>query len=117
MKRSEFNKIVDERIDQIRSTLQSKAEEYATDGSAFYNFERSAEISRSTPKVELWGMAKKHLVSVIDLVESDSSFSQEHINEKIGDLINYLILLEGILKKKECCGNWTDTGECRDWCK
>ena len=109
--------IVGERIKQINRVLNSKADEYATNDSAFYNFERAGQINSDSPKKALWGMATKHLVSVIDMVESEQDFPDDYIDEKIGDLINYLILLEGILKDKQCCGNWTETGECRDWCK
>lgn len=100
MKRSDFNKIVDQRLDKIKSKLKSKAEEYATDGSAFYNFERSAEINRCSRKHALWMKASKHLVSIIDMAELDETFTDDHIDEKIGDMINYLILLEGILKEE-----------------
>jgi hypothetical protein len=43
-------------------------------------------------------MATKHLVSVMDMVESGDEYDPEYIYEKIGDMINYLILLEGLLK-------------------
>ena len=101
MKRDRFKHfIVGERIKQINRVLNSKADEYATDGSAFYNFERAGQVNSESPKKALWGMATKHLVSVIDMVESDEYFDEDYIDEKIGDLINYLILLEGILKNE-----------------
>jgi len=46
-------------------------------------------------------MMVKHLVSVFDLIEGRIPTSQEMIDEKIGDMINYLILLEAVLKEKE----------------
>lgn len=98
MKRTEFNEIVETRILKIESMLEAKAGEYATDGTAFYNFERAAEINRKRPRQALWDMATKHLVSVMDMVESDNDYEPEYIDEKIGDMINYLILLEGLLK-------------------
>ena len=46
----------------------------------------------------------KHEVSVLDLVEWSESeptrITEELIDEKIGDNINYLILLEGMLKHR-----------------
>lgn len=99
MKRKEFkDRIVEERIYKIRRVLSSKADEYSLNESAFYNFIRASEINLEHPKKALWGMATKHLVSVIDMVESEEQFSDEYIDEKIGDMINYLILLEGIMK-------------------
>ena len=49
-------------------------------------------------------MMLKHEVSVLDLVEWSESeptrITEELIDEKIGDNINYLILLEGMLKHR-----------------
>ena len=58
-----------------------------------------AEIMRTTPQKALAGMFMKHLVSVLDLIEGSLSPSEYMVNEKIGDAINYLILLEAVLKE------------------
>ena len=109
--------ILKKRIEKINAVLQSKADEYASDKSFSYNFERASKINNESPKKALWGMASKHLVSVIDMIESESKFDDDYIDEKIGDMINYLILLEGILKSDNlCCGNSDKLGKCRDWC-
>ena len=88
------------RIEKIKETLDLKAGEYASLGSAFYNFERSGKINNQHPKQALWGMASKHLVSIIDMVENNEVYESEYIDDKIGDMINYLILLEGIFKNE-----------------
>jgi hypothetical protein len=44
----------------------------------------------------LWGMALKHLISVMDLVAGRLPASKATVDEKVGDLINYLILLEAV---------------------
>ena len=119
MNRKQFTEqVVQKRINKIRDVLDSKADEYASDSSAFYNFERLGEIERRKPKESLWSLAGKHLVCIIDMVESDELFSDDYIDEKIGDMINYLILLEGILKSEsKCCGDWDDLGNCKEICK
>lgn len=99
-----WNSILNSRIDIIRKTLRNKANEYATED-RLYNFKRAAEIARTTPAKALMGMMLKHWVSVIDLIEGEGCVAQDAfayerlINEKIGDSINYLILLEAILKE------------------
>ena len=98
MKAEEFNKILEQRTESIKSVLAQKGGEYAT-GDRLYNFKRAAEIGRATPAKALWGMFAKHLVSVVDMVEGTRPFDEDMINEKIGDSVNYLILLEGILKE------------------
>ena len=99
MNTQDFNKIVDSRIDKIRAVLASKGKEYAKED-RFYNIKRAAEASHCTV-TEAWrGMWMKHLVSVMDLVEGTLDATEYMIDEKIGDCINYLILLEGILRER-----------------
>ena len=98
---SNFNKLVKNRCEKIHSVLASKAKEYAVDNNRFHNFDLAAAVNNTTPEKALWGMATKHLVSVIDIVNSPETVSLELIEEKIGDMINYLILLEGLLKRRQ----------------
>ena len=98
MNADQFGLLLDERLASIKAVLGSKAKEYAI-GDRLYNFKRAAEIARTTPQKALFGMFLKHLVSVLDLIEGSIPPTDHLINEKIGDTINYLILLEAILKE------------------
>lgn len=113
MKASEFNTLVDRRKTLITKILQKKANEYSKWDDRLYNFKRSAMISNCQPETALLGMNNKHLVSVIDIVEAieknpDVVFQEEYINEKVGDLINYCILLEALLHERYE-KTWTNT--------
>lgn len=99
MNNTEFEKILDTRIKAIRETLAGKAKEYASED-RLYNFKRAAEIDQTTPENALKGMWLKHVVSVLDLISGKLELSEKTINEKLGDSINYLILLEAVLKEK-----------------
>ena len=99
MNNTEFEKILDTRIKAIRETLAGKAKEYAS-ADRLYNFKRAAEIDQTTPENALKGMWLKHVVSVLDLISGKLELSEKTINEKLGDSINYLILLEAVLKEK-----------------
>jgi len=96
MNTEQFENLLEHRLNLIKSTLSNKAKEYAV-GDRLYNFKRAAEILRSTPEKTLMGMFMKHLVSVLDLTENNIKVTEHLVNEKIGDAINYLILLEAIL--------------------
>lgn len=98
MTRKQFGKIVNKRIGLIKKTLTNKQKEYATKDDVFHNFKAAACISRNTKEEALWGMLSKHLVSIADIVFNDINPDDTTIEEKIGDAINYLILLEGMLK-------------------
>jgi hypothetical protein len=99
MNNTDFEKILDTRIKAIRETLAGKAKEYAS-ADRLYNFKRAAEIDQTTPEAALKGMWLKHVVSVLDLISGKLERSEHMINEKIGDSVNYLILLEAVLKEK-----------------
>ena len=102
MNHKTFDKIVDRRLSLIKEVLSNKAKEYMQEDDRLYNFKRAGKINNVSPEKALWGMSTKHLVSVIDLVEGADKIkipSPDLIEEKIGDMINYLILLEAMLKR------------------
>lgn len=105
MTNQEFEKVLQRRLSEIRKVLESKAEEYAHsvqtptmlgETDRLYNFKRAAQITGETPEKALMGMFMKHLVSVFDLVEGKLERTPIMVGEKIGDAINYLILLEAL---------------------
>ena len=59
-------------------------------------------MQKCTPVKALGGMMAKHTVSVYDLIEDyeqGKTISQEMWAEKIGDSINYLLLLTALLEE------------------
>ena len=107
-----FDNCVENRLQKIRKTLLLKAKEYASNDNRFHNFDVAARFINSTPEQALQGMILKHIVSIFDLVEwtevNESLITESIIDEKIGDTINYLILLEGLLLRRI---NVRDSGE------
>lgn len=95
----QFDRIVEERINKIRIVLQTKAREYSYGGDRLSNFRRAAEMQRITPDQAAWNFLVKHLVSIQDMVEADVAYSRSQWDEKLGDAINYLILLEAIVSE------------------
>lgn len=98
-----FTEVAEARIAHCRKVLLSKGEEYSRDGDRLHNFKTAAAIDRETPEQALWGMAKKHIVSVRDMVAdtgSGKAATRAQIDEKITDLINYALLLEGLLVER-----------------
>lgn len=88
------------RLSLIERTLASKAAEYATDD-RLHNFKRAAAMLEDFPESACVGFMTKHLVSVLDIVDRLPVVpTREMIDEKIGDAINYLILLEALLVER-----------------
>jgi len=95
--------VVMEVMSEIDSTLNSKAKEYASDEDRAQNFTDAARFDEVTRERALWGMMLKHLVSIKKIIHDlDKGFpSQRKVYvEKIGDSINYLILLRALLDKR-----------------
>ena len=103
MTEKQFDIHVDERIEKIIEVLQIKAKEYRKNDNPFHNFDRAAAMNDCTPERALMGMLAKHQISVLDLVDDidrGNIPSRELTEEMIGDHINYLILLEGLIYRR-----------------
>ena len=98
MKTPEFNKIVESQLDRISKVLVKKAVEYNLDDDRLSVFKHGAGISEETPEQVLYGFMLKHIISVTDMINSKDTYTEELWNEKITDICNYLILLQGLLR-------------------
>ena len=98
-----FVALLEARIDRMRQTLAKKAQEYAGPQDRLYNFKRSAELLRSSPESACLGFLAKHLTSITDMVYQVGGRkpTAEQVDEKIGDAINYLVLLEALFKETD----------------
>jgi len=102
MTREDFSTRVEKRIDLIRQTLLTKHKEYAKDDNVFRNFDEAAgglSLHGSSAEV-LWSYMTKHLVSMKDIVADNKPVDPTVVSEKIGDVINYLVLLEAMLNQQ-----------------
>ena len=99
MNNVDFVKLLYERIDMTHATLNAKGKEYASEDDILHNFKRAGAMQNVTPAKALVGMWAKHIISVLDIVDSGLIPDEKTINEKIGDSINYLIILEAIFKE------------------
>lgn len=98
MKKTEFNKLVDKRIELIQSVLQKKGAEYANDKDVFHNFEEGTKMSfHDKREMVAWEYMMKHMISIKDMIASKDAYSEHIIREKFGDAINYLILIEAMM--------------------
>ena len=99
MTNEEFEIIKNGCIAEVNRVLHNKASEYTSKKDRLHNFNEAKKIYRcNTREYALLGMFNKHLISVIDMIlryEQDNILPDENmVEEKIGDSINYLILLK-----------------------
>lgn len=87
---------------RTNDTLSAKGKEYAGPTDRLHNFKQAAHMSRVTQAEALGGMMVKHTVSIYDMIDRGdvTAFTREQWQEKIGDHINYLILLNAIVEEE-----------------
>lgn len=93
MNPDEFEALFDDVVGIMRSTLIDKAREYATDGDRMHNFKRAGAMNQETPEQALWGMNTKHIVSIMDMIDSEKVYPLAVWEEKLKDYLNYGVLL------------------------
>lgn len=95
-----FAQLAANRFDACGAVMITKSEEYSRNNDRLHNFKRAAAIDGTTPARSLWGMWKKHIVSIADMIDDIDAGkvpSEAMVAEKLGDNINYSILLEGLI--------------------
>ena len=103
MEEKDFQRVLTQRLQKIEQTLGQKAKEYAVKGDKLHNFNVGARITGQIREKVLWGFALKHYISFMDILddmELGKLPSEAMVDEKIGDLINYLVLVEASIKDK-----------------
>ena len=100
MTNEKMSNLIEARFISARATLCNKAKEYASEDSRFYNFYTAGDLLGVDPKIALMGMAIKHFVSCLDLAKGKLANTEQYTDEKIGDMINYLLLLEAMLHEE-----------------
>lgn len=95
-----FNEETQKQIQRSIDTLCKKATEYATED-RLHNFKVAASLEQVTPIQALAGMMAKHTVSVYDMCISGKDYPISLWEEKITDHINYLLLLNAMVREHE----------------
>ena len=99
-----FNELLEDRFEKTRSILIEKNKEYGLTEDVLHSFRKQADFSlHNTGPSVCWELMVKHLYSVRKMVTDFEVTgippTEELTNEKIGDTINYLILLEAMFKE------------------
>ena len=106
MTRKQFvEDVVQRRVQLIQDVLQNKNEEYAGKEDVFKAFTEALPLSfHDTKQAVAWEFMVKHLQSIKVIIEERAKTgklpNEKLLEEKIGDAINYLILIEGMFKEE-----------------
>lgn len=93
-----FNQIIETKLEETHKVLLDKNAGYANED-RLHAFTTATALGPEgeTRSQALAGMMKKHTVSVYDMINSGEAYSEEMWDEKIGDHINYLLLLRATI--------------------
>ena len=94
MNSKQFDQIVDKRLSSVKEILSVKAKEYIRNDNPFHNFETGAMMTNVSSFRVLDSFLLKHLISYRDMmddIDNGKLPSEELVNEKFGDIINYFI--------------------------
>jgi len=106
MEKREFNKLANDMLKSAKDVLTNKGDSYmGASQDRLIAFKEAALISKCTPVSALHGMVVKHDVSVLEAIrrmEADTNYtpSVEWVEEKLGDRINYNILLAALIEDR-----------------
>lgn len=107
----DFNKHVESRVKKSLDVLITKAKEYAVGDDRLHNFRTASKLKKTTMSDACLGMALKHFVSIIDITNAvaskDALVTKDVLDEKFGDALNYLLLLEAcLIEEMKERGHW-----------
>jgi len=113
--------VLKNRLYLIEKIAGAKGDEYTRDGDRLGNFKRAASLLRCTPEKALMSFVAKHIIALYDFLNELERGNIRDMNqwlEKTGDIIVYMILLEGLLierfdeeSKMQCKDNIRMKGE------
>ena len=114
MTQKHFEKVIEKLLDKTKQTLFNKSKEYAdTETDVLKAFKHASALVNQNLAKTLGGMLSKHIVSIYKMMDDPTNYSDDVWDEKIGDSINYLILLKACIKEmrfeEECEINADET--------
>jgi hypothetical protein len=98
----QFTMYLNQRLDKTKRVLSAKADEYAR-GDRLSNFHKAAGFLDTTPEAALMGMVIKHVIALQDFIKdlNDGIMqSPDRWDEKIGDIIAYMCLLDAMILER-----------------
>jgi hypothetical protein len=98
-----FEHSVEKTLKHCKETLVDKGREYRRNNDPFHNFNKGVEITTKTREEVIWGFALKHFISIQDIkedVKNGKLPTNKVLDEKYGDLINYLLIEKASIEDK-----------------
>ena len=100
MNNEHFNMVISHRLQTIFDLFEKKQKEYALKH-PLHNFSKASLVSGKSMAEVWYGYFLKHYVSLLDIINGDIDPTKELVDEKITDMIVYLLLFEHIIEEEK----------------
>lgn len=102
MTSKEFSELMEQTFKDCSKLSNAKGADY-TNGSqdVLANFKEAGKGIEAHPMDVCWIFMNKHYQAITNYVRTKGQSESEPISERIKDLINYLVLLQGLIKENE----------------
>ena len=91
---TKFQSFISRRLKRCIETLTMKRKEYTDEVNPFINFECGAKTIGEVPEKVMFYYMLKHFESFKDIVLNQRDVSKEVWDEKVSDLINYILIID-----------------------
>lgn len=95
MNSKDFSKNIEEALSIIKTRILSKNQEYAHSSDVFRNFKTGISLQEK-PQAVAWEYMTKHLQWLKDTIKNNESPTNDEIDEKVIDIINYMLIIRGM---------------------
>ncbi len=101
MTNKDFYELMKTTFANCEGIARAKGEDY-TKGSAdaLANFKEGGKALNVDPKIVCWVFMNKHYQAITNYIRTNGQSESEPISERIKDMINYLVLLQGIITEQ-----------------
>lgn len=90
-----------------KGVMETKGTEYSRgEEDVNSNFKRVAADLGMNPQQVLWVYMRKHLDSIAYFVKTGETKSEEPIEGRVGDAVNYLLILASLIEETRREGEW-----------
>lgn len=106
MTNDKFINLIDDTFNTCKKLLDYKSNEYDFGEDRLHSFKVAAELQKVNNVVALRGYLTKHIISIFDMMTKYTEYPISKWEEKIHDVINYMLLLKALIIEEESRRTW-----------
>lgn len=102
MTNKDFYDLMNKIFEEAKVIAKAKGADYTKGSSdALANFKEGGKALNIAPEKVAWIFMNKHYQAITNYIRTEGQSESEPISERIKDMINYLVLLQGLIVEKK----------------